>query len=222
MGNSRLFGAALGGIFGMIVSFGIYRLTGGLIAAAALSAAAVPGTVFDLNDIIQRVASVTNNWSLNVRQLAICSPVGPKIIYSIPTIMESDFCTPSWIARNSFSFIKDLSGFDSGLFLVWDPGPGILLFLVFFSLVSATAAGFAVSEWIRRYYENQARIQVDAALGRVAGQVAHDIRSPLGALNVFLTEVKSGDKISEEAIEIGTLASARIMQIADDLLKVRR
>ncbi len=55
----------------------------------------------------------------------------------------------------------------------------------------------------------------EAALGVIATQVAHDIRSPLAALQIVLTDVKN---ISEDRRELIKNAIDRIRHIASDLL----
>jgi signal transduction histidine kinase len=63
--------------------------------------------------------------------------------------------------------------------------------------------------------ENQARL----ALAELASQVAHDIRSPLAALQVAEMEF---DGLSPEVRELVRLATGRIREIANDLLGERR
>ncbi|MCB0350431.1 MAG: HAMP domain-containing histidine kinase [Bdellovibrionales bacterium] len=60
-----------------------------------------------------------------------------------------------------------------------------------------------------------AKNEQDAAIGKLSRQVAHDIRSPLTALNLAIREV---DKLPESHRELLIMATNRINSIANDLL----
>ncbi|TVQ78103.1 MAG: sensor histidine kinase [Bradymonadales bacterium] len=59
----------------------------------------------------------------------------------------------------------------------------------------------------------------DAALGKMASQIAHDIRSPLAALNIFLRDAHS---MPEEKRDLLRSAVHRIHDIANNLLPKRK
>ncbi len=70
-------------------------------------------------------------------------------------------------------------------------------------------------ERIREYIERRAENERNEALGRIAKQVSHDIRSPLTALN-FVVSSLSG--LAEDKKSLVRLAANRINDIANDLL----
>ncbi len=64
--------------------------------------------------------------------------------------------------------------------------------------------------------EREAR---DAAVGKMASQIAHDIRSPLAALNIFMKDLGA---LSEEKRVLLRSAVSRIQDIANNLLPAHR
>ncbi len=63
------------------------------------------------------------------------------------------------------------------------------------------------------------RADKEAELGRLASQVAHDIRSPLVALQMVL---KDGDGLPHESQDIARIAIERVQDIANNLLTLSR
>ncbi|MCB0357313.1 MAG: HAMP domain-containing histidine kinase, partial [Bdellovibrionales bacterium] len=61
----------------------------------------------------------------------------------------------------------------------------------------------------------------DAALSKIASQVAHDIRSPLGAIEI-LTSVLGKRTLTEKEVHLLKSATTRINNIANDLLSHRQ
>ncbi len=69
---------------------------------------------------------------------------------------------------------------------------------------------------IQQLYESMAQEKADASIGKVASQVAHDIRSPLSALEMILTLLP---EVAEEKRTILRMAIGRIRDIAHDLIQ---
>jgi signal transduction histidine kinase len=70
-------------------------------------------------------------------------------------------------------------------------------------------------EEIRKKTEEALALQLPASIGRVARQVAHDIRSPLTALEVLSKDLLS---LPEDSRTLLLSATSRIRSIAEDLL----
>jgi signal transduction histidine kinase len=93
--------------------------------------------------------------------------------------------------------------------------------------IQALAGGFllvqfmllSLAAWTSRQVE-LARLEGQLAIGKLIGQVAHDIRSPLAALKVGLASMGEGN--DPEARELVGLAATRIQGIAADLLQMRK
>lgn len=95
------------------------------------------------------------------------------------------------------------------------------IFLVALFLV----LGAAVLIWLRGQraaYEQQAlqqKIQQQTEIAQLARQVAHDIRSPLGALQIIASKPNA---LADDYKEFFNQGTERINQIANDLLEVSR
>jgi len=72
--------------------------------------------------------------------------------------------------------------------------------------------------------DNEKKLAINASLGKIATQVAHDIRGPLSSMDVALSglvKVKSQDPNYLNYLNILELASKRLQGTADGLLKKR-
>jgi len=67
---------------------------------------------------------------------------------------------------------------------------------------------------LQKLYDDRTRVETDARIGRVAAQVSHDIRSPLAALEMVLTQLSV---LPEEQRIIIRSAISRIKDIANNL-----
>lgn len=67
-----------------------------------------------------------------------------------------------------------------------------------------------------KYFMKEARLEIDAAVGRQALQIAHDLRSPLEAITSSLTKLKFDSDSDEFGLKLGL---SRINQICNSLLK---
>ncbi len=124
------------------------------------------------------------------------------------------FKKPGWLMRLcGFAFATAILYYDSLVFLEIPVGEygSKFHYLAF--------AGFFAGMIVRRDAQEQARTMMrkesDAAVGRMAKQVAHDIRSPIAALNA---QIKSIVSLPEEPRQIIRSAVGRINDIANILL----
>src|SRR5690606_3675837 len=75
------------------------------------------------------------------------------------------------------------------------------------------------SDQMRQASSYERELRISQSLGEMASQVAHDIRSPLAALNVLEKELKS---LGEEQRLLVRSAINRITEIANNLLRQNR
>ena len=80
-----------------------------------------------------------------------------------------------------------------------------------YPFVIALAVGYVI--W-QRHSEARHRLELEASFGRIAAQVAHDIRSPLAALRMLASTIRN---LGAEETAILNLTVGRISGIADDL-----
>lgn len=73
-----------------------------------------------------------------------------------------------------------------------------------------------ISQEKRKLLFERDSLQIQAALGTLASQVSHDIRSPLSALNMITSSLQNVDTVQKELIQNSI---QRINDIANDLLK---
>jgi signal transduction histidine kinase len=92
----------------------------------------------------------------------------------------------------------------------WNKLPHFVIFSPFFSVFS-----FGLFVW-GRSLENFQELQKQAEAGRIAAQMAHDIRSPLAALRVLTTEM---DTLS---VEVGALFHATVDRISEIAASLRQ
>jgi len=74
---------------------------------------------------------------------------------------------------------------------------------------------------VKHQQEELADQKVDAAMGKIASQVAHDIRSPLSSLQSaaqYLSKVTVADSSFSDYVNLLELGTKRLTGIADDLL----
>jgi signal transduction histidine kinase len=67
-----------------------------------------------------------------------------------------------------------------------------------------------------KYFMKEAQLEIDAATGRQAIQIAHDLRSPIESIKVGLNNLKSSRRFDDLSIELGL---KRMYEICDSLLK---
>jgi len=67
-----------------------------------------------------------------------------------------------------------------------------------------------------KYFQKEAQLEIDAATGRQALQLAHDLRSPIESIKVGLKNLKSSMSTDIVSIELGL---KRMNEICDSLLK---
>jgi signal transduction histidine kinase len=67
-----------------------------------------------------------------------------------------------------------------------------------------------------KYFMKEAELEIDAATGRQAFQIAHDLRSPIESIKVGLNNLKSSGRFDDISIELGL---KRMYEICDSLLK---
>lgn len=67
-----------------------------------------------------------------------------------------------------------------------------------------------------KYFMKEAQLEIDAAVGRQALQIAHDLRSPLEAITSSLTGIKFNSDSDELGLKLGV---SRLNQICNSLLK---
>ncbi len=84
-----------------------------------------------------------------------------------------------------------------------------------FELLELRSLASQVEQLVRRYEEKKA----SAATGELAAQVAHDIRSPLAALDSIVSDISH---LPEEKRLLVRSAVGRIRDIANDLMRLRR
>ncbi|MEW6057481.1 MAG: HAMP domain-containing sensor histidine kinase [Bdellovibrionota bacterium] len=96
---------------------------------------------------------------------------------------------------------------------------------LFLSLIISVTVTFLFIQWLGQLIERKIVIPLlteveiksrDAAIGQMAAQVAHDIRSPLAALEIVTKNIAT---LSEEPRLLIRTAIDRIRTIADDLIK---
>jgi signal transduction histidine kinase len=66
------------------------------------------------------------------------------------------------------------------------------------------------------YFQKESQLEIDAATGRQALQLAHDLRSPIESIKVGLKNLKSSRSTDDVSIELGL---KRMNEICDSLLK---
>lgn len=66
-----------------------------------------------------------------------------------------------------------------------------------------------------KYFMKEAQLEIDAATGRQAIQIAHDLRSPIESIKVGLNNLKSSVRFDDLSIELGL---KRMYEICDSLL----
>lgn len=66
------------------------------------------------------------------------------------------------------------------------------------------------------YFMKEAQLEIDAATGRQAIQLAHDLRSPIESITVGMKNLKSSQTTNDLSIELGL---KRMNEICDSLLK---
>jgi hypothetical protein len=66
-----------------------------------------------------------------------------------------------------------------------------------------------------KYFMKEAQLEIDAATGRQAIQIAHDLRSPIESIKVGLLNMKASQKFDDLSIELGL---KRIYEICNSLL----
>ncbi|MBI2605816.1 MAG: HAMP domain-containing histidine kinase [Deltaproteobacteria bacterium] len=124
-----------------------------------------------------------------------------------------------WISAADFEFVSTIPRWDESVQLVARVSPRVLnpysLLAALLSLFVCTAAG--VMRARARMLLKLAR--ADVALGKIAAQVAHDIRSPLAALEAAEPQLKS---LPEESRILVRSAVGRIRDIANGLLETKR
>jgi signal transduction histidine kinase len=67
-----------------------------------------------------------------------------------------------------------------------------------------------------KYFMKEAQLEIDAATGRQAIQLAHDLRSPIESIKAGLNNIKEAQKLEDLSIELGL---KRMYEICNSLLK---
>ena len=88
-------------------------------------------------------------------------------------------------------------------------GLGIFIALMIFDQILGLKRSWA------RFFMKEAQLEIDAAIGKQALQIAHDLRSPIESLNVGLNQLKNVPKNEEQNLRI---ALKRIHEVCDSLL----
>ncbi|MFA5140766.1 MAG: HAMP domain-containing sensor histidine kinase [Elusimicrobiota bacterium] len=129
---------------------------------------------------------------------------GVGLITTIPSALAGTECVALFINAD---LPEDLRRFKNRLMAAFG-----LTFVAFFALfVSFTMSGY------RKILDME--VAAKAALGKIAAQVAHDIRSPLAALDAVIKDVS---QLPEEKRLIVRSAVSRIRDIANDLIEKNR
>lgn len=96
---------------------------------------------------------------------------------------------------------------------------GFLIFAIYMERRKRESEGFSLMEKIGRVEKENALLGQEAMLAEIAAQVAHDIRSPLSALEVSVDAIRL---LPSDYQRLLLAAIGRIKDIANELLDTRR
>lgn len=132
---------------------------------------------------------------------------GVGLVTTLPALLAGADCTAAFISSDLPADLKKLKAQITVAF-------GVLIVLVM-SLILLLTISWHKKVVILEVLAKTAVAEKEAAIGRMAAQVAHDIRSPLAALNAALHDLSA---LPGDRQELARGAMGRIGEIARDLL----
>lgn len=201
----RLFLYNLGLIFVVGFSFYYYTLKTQYYIAVAISENLHNELSFEDRSVVLRKLSNLVPSSF--------SKILVNFVNTEPVVIEADNV---WIEQKVFLYVNDLTQSHISFYSDFS---GLIVFMVIISFLVLSIGNFLSKRYLNyllKKIENRYKTQNAIQLAELSQQVAHDIRSPLTALNMLVASLKD---FPEDKIEIINSVSNRINDIANDLLR---
>ncbi len=202
------------GVLCSLVGYLVHRWAFYLIIVSVLQIANPPGKPSYLDRLPQELSQAfTKSNIFKPTETAVCS-LDEQILYGYPNGVDTQICSTRHALSLSQMHFK-VSNVSQVILTVkydvWAMAPLMILSFVFGLFVSFVFIK-EMAAIVRKNQENENAKN----LNQLAIQVAHDIRSPLGALHVASQILKVGDTEASKKLIFG--ATNRIREIAEDLL----
>lgn len=203
---------AAAALIGLVIGYLLHLAVTKIVIVSLLTTLYPTGTAVIADKVpIDIGAALSNVGLVSNASVALCSSDGQHTFF-FPHKAKTGACNTRlhpFKTRVSLTYFTE----PTSLYVKYSPLEPVMVSLVLSTLFSALAF-FSLFIFFRQQGLKQ-KIQQKSELADLAKQLAHDIRSPIAALNAALFSLDKDAILSKNLIQ-GTLV--RIREIADDLL----